>query len=661
MRRVKLGYDVFDAAVNRLVSVYEQGHTVVVSMSGGKDSAICLEIALIAAEMTGSLPVNACLQDEEIAYPGTFEYLERVAARPDVNFKWFVCHQPMVNVFNRPSPYFWCFDKLLSPDEWVRTPPECAIENPEQNIESIVNPKWFPVPEGKHLVDVTGLRVSESAKRLLGLVSSRGYMTSVDKRGGRPYQRCRPIYDWTDSDVWRAFHENGWDYNRAYDVMVRMGIPKKQLRIGPPTMNVYAADALKVASRAWPRWFDRVCKRLPGVRQAGHFGRLAATPPSSSVRDLATVLQAALHRRGAGRVDPRSVDSSPRALDRNARPSLERPVPSDHPVHELRRSRDRVVEADVHDHVQRRPVQPQAPPDIGLEVPVHGARVLPRRGWYMGRHTDMVKRFDFRLAVAALVYESDPMRVEQARFLLDTFAAFHPRVESPEVVAFNRFPDSGHLGVGENARRAWGWGAGVEHASHVLVIQDDAVTCMDVVQTIDQIVQVAPRSLLSFMEWTNASEEARARSIHWVETRANAMGVAILMPRPMVVEMLSWIDTHYTKALWPFNADDSMIAAWCMASGVRPMHPVPTPFQHGLPDKSTLGHSNRNRYCRWSLAPGQFGGSVDWSIGFDAPVRRSATLAPVQWMDENFANWRGEVVDGETRRLANEEANRGEV
>jgi len=278
MRRVKLGYDVFDAAVNRLVSVYEQGHTVVVSMSGGKDSGICLELALIAAEMTGSLPVNACVRDEEVAYPGTFEYLERVAARPEVNFKWFVCRQPMVNVFNRGSPYFWCFDKLLEPSEWVREYPSYAIENPTQNIESIVHPRWFPVPEGKHLVDVIGLRVSESAKRLLGLVSSRGYMTSIEKRGGVPYQRCRPVYDWTDSDVWRAFKENGWDYNRAYDIMVRMGIPKKQLRIGPPTMSVYAADALKMASKAWPRWFDRVCERLPGVRQAGHFGKLAATP-----------------------------------------------------------------------------------------------------------------------------------------------------------------------------------------------------------------------------------------------------------------------------------------------------------------------------------------------------------------------------------------------
>ena len=84
MTRRLLGMTVFDAAIERMVEVYEQGHRVVVSVSGGKDSTCLLEVAVIAAEITGRLPVEAVTRDEEIMFPGTYEYLERVWQRDDV-------------------------------------------------------------------------------------------------------------------------------------------------------------------------------------------------------------------------------------------------------------------------------------------------------------------------------------------------------------------------------------------------------------------------------------------------------------------------------------------------------------------------------------------------------------------------------------------------
>lgn len=280
MRRVRLGYDVMEAAKQRVRELYAEGHTLVVSLSGGKDSGACLELCIEAARETGRLPVYGCVQDEEVCYPGTAEYIERCARREEVSFKWFICRQPMVNVFNRASPYFWCFDPLLEPEKWVRPlpPADLMVENPELNIESIVHPKWFPVAPGKRLIDVVGLRVSESAKRMLGLVSSGGHLTGQGDRGGVPFHKLRPIYDWTDADVWKAYKDQKWDYNKAYDVMHRMGVPMKAMRIGPPTMTVHSADLLKVASRAWPLWFGRVCDRLPGVRQVAQFGSLVARP-----------------------------------------------------------------------------------------------------------------------------------------------------------------------------------------------------------------------------------------------------------------------------------------------------------------------------------------------------------------------------------------------
>jgi len=275
MPKKMLGTNVFDEALMRMIKVYEEGHRVVVSFSGGKDSGICLELCILAAQATGNLPVDVVMRDEEIMLPGTFEYSERMYHRPEVNFKWAYACQPICNVFNRENPYWWVFDPDLPPEAWVRQPPPFAERIPELNIAGLVNPKTHPPAEGKDLCIVIGLRVDESRNRYMGLFSSKGYLTRRSNDGVR---HCRPIYDWRDGDVWKAIKDNGWDYNRSYDTMVRLGIPRNRLRIAPPTMNMYGIEQLQKAAQAWPEWFDRVAERCPGARSAVHYGKRSCQP-----------------------------------------------------------------------------------------------------------------------------------------------------------------------------------------------------------------------------------------------------------------------------------------------------------------------------------------------------------------------------------------------
>jgi len=270
-----LAQNVFDAALDRLLTIYEEGHRVVVSFSAGKDSGVCIELAIMAARATGRLPVEVLMRDEEIMFPGTFEYAERMAARPELDFHWIYANQPIINYFNREMPYFWVFDPLLPPDEWVRQPPPSAYKIPEQNIQAMITAERFPPPEGKQLFAMLGLRTSESMMRRMGLLSSGSYLTGKNAWGVRG---CRPIYDWQDGDIWKAIFDNKWDYNSAYDVMHRMGVSRDRLRIAPPTMAAIAVKSLPMAAAAWPRWFDLVCKRLPGVRSASQFGMRSVRP-----------------------------------------------------------------------------------------------------------------------------------------------------------------------------------------------------------------------------------------------------------------------------------------------------------------------------------------------------------------------------------------------
>jgi len=274
--RGKLGMEVFDASVKRLYDEYAAGHRIVVGISGGKDSTVTLELAVIAAGMAGRLPVEACIQDEEAAYPGTYEYVEQLAQRTDeVKVDWLVCNQAMVNKFNRGNPYWWVFDPQLDPGEWMRKPPSWARTIPDKSMYTMINPRTFPVAEGQRLYACIGLRTSESVNRKFAVFSSGGHIAKPNSAGA---WKLRPIYDWEDGDIWRAIKESKWAYNPAYDVFCRAGMRGKDLRIGPPTMAFAALKCLRVAAQAWPTWFDRLCQRCHGTRMAVNFGLRALTP-----------------------------------------------------------------------------------------------------------------------------------------------------------------------------------------------------------------------------------------------------------------------------------------------------------------------------------------------------------------------------------------------
>lgn len=275
-KRKNLTQDVFNAAIDRIAELYRAGHRLVVAFSAGKDSGVLLELSIIAATLTNRLPVEVFMADDEIMLPGTFEYAERVRKRPEVQFTWVSSRQAMPNVFDREKPYWWVFDWALKPEQWVRQPPNDIEWYEITDLYNMISLKRFPPAPGKNLYSLVGIRTSESGQRLMSIHSTGGYCSIYWDQYG--VYKASPIYDWKDGDVWKAISENHWDYNRAYDVMLKMGMNKKRMRIAPPTMAWYGAEQMRIAAAAWPKWFDRVCERCPGVRNAAYYGIKAVMP-----------------------------------------------------------------------------------------------------------------------------------------------------------------------------------------------------------------------------------------------------------------------------------------------------------------------------------------------------------------------------------------------
>lgn len=304
--------DVVSASYQRIAEIYEKGDRVAVAVSGGKDSTVMMELTVQVARDLGKLPVDVVMRDEEIMYPGTFEYLHRVAARTEeVDFHWIIAGQPIQNAYDRFNPYWWVFDPLEQ-DKWVRgypgngepqLPGRPAYWIEDQEIRYISGFRIFPLrgyrgwedwdeltwkqrlskakknafpynPDVAQLVSLVGSRTQESRGRYLAVLSMSGWRTGMGDTGNITGY---PLFDWQTSDIWKFILDNGCDYNEAYDVMTRSGMKGEAQRIAPPTFGE-GADSLKMAMQAWPQWWERVCRRVGGLRRAAQFGSIAIKP-----------------------------------------------------------------------------------------------------------------------------------------------------------------------------------------------------------------------------------------------------------------------------------------------------------------------------------------------------------------------------------------------
>ena len=281
---VLLGKDVEQAAEERIEEAFDLFDTVSVGFSGGKDSTLCLELAMRVAERRGRLPLDVIFFDEEAIPPETIDYMRRRDADPRINLRWLCLPVQHFNACSRREPHWWPWD----PDKehlWCREMPEEGITAEQVPDFPVQPPRVRPtVPESNGIAFppdvygqvglIMGIRVDESMNR-------RKSMKSIDYNGGYitkhgPYaQNVRnvyPIYDVKNNAVWGMIARNGWDYNEAYDVMEMAGISVANQRIAPPfgTEPIKGLDKFRAC---WPDLWAKMVHRVRGADAAARYSR----------------------------------------------------------------------------------------------------------------------------------------------------------------------------------------------------------------------------------------------------------------------------------------------------------------------------------------------------------------------------------------------------
>jgi predicted phosphoadenosine phosphosulfate sulfurtransferase len=277
--RVYLKKNVVEAAKDRISLVFDDFKDVIVSVSGGKDSAVLLHLVKNEAKKRDRLPLKLCFLDQEAEWQGTIDLIKKWMYDPEITPLWY---QASFKITNNSS-FFAKYLHVYDPEKeniWIH--PKDTISINQFSEDKLYIPKNFHEAlkylQMKHSSDncaiFSGVRVEES--------QNRRYSASIEKyqsKSGiiingavcddknRGVFRFSPLYDWSYTDIWKYIYDNKIEYNPLYDKMYQSGFIIKYMRVSAICHEIALRDLMKVAQLEPDTW-ARVSRRLDGANTA---------------------------------------------------------------------------------------------------------------------------------------------------------------------------------------------------------------------------------------------------------------------------------------------------------------------------------------------------------------------------------------------------------
>ena len=291
MPKIYKDIDVYRAAIERFNIVLKEFDNYYVSVSGGKDSSIMLQLMAQEARKCGK-KFSVLYIDLEAQYQATISHInELVDITKDVVDIWYWCALPLSlrNAVSAIQPKWICWDKN-DRDKWVRDYPAQGENVLLITEDSLLNEwnwffkgmefeefilwfaKWFNESHGGRTAAGIGIRCDESLNRFRTIVSEKkerfnDYPWTTRVHCKSEVLNCwnfYPIYDWRTEDDWTAVAKLDLAFNQIYELMYKNGLSIYEQRLCQP----YGDDQRKGLDQfrtLEPETWEKVLSRVEGV------------------------------------------------------------------------------------------------------------------------------------------------------------------------------------------------------------------------------------------------------------------------------------------------------------------------------------------------------------------------------------------------------------
>ena len=265
--------NVFEESLNRIRFLFDEFEEVAVTFSGGKDSTIVLNLAIQVAREKNRLPIKLIFIDQEAEWDMNIDFIRTQMNRIEVTPMWFQMPLVIFNATSTNEKWLKCWDDE-KPDCWIREKEHYSIKENIYGTDrfaelfSAIYKHHF---HGKSLAVLGGVRCEESPARRRGLTTYATYKWITWGRKGdfksEQHYTFYPIYDWSLTDVWKAIHDNKWEYCKIYDYFYQYGIQIRDMRVS----NVHHETAIKslyIMQEIEKENYERISNRISGISTA---------------------------------------------------------------------------------------------------------------------------------------------------------------------------------------------------------------------------------------------------------------------------------------------------------------------------------------------------------------------------------------------------------
>ena len=280
--------NVLEAARERISFLFDSFESIIVSVSGGKDSTVLAHLALVEAD-SRKRRIGVHFLDEEVVYESTVKQVAYLMDLfPDSTKKmWLQFPFLLTNATSITEGQLLCWEPGKH-KIWMRPKRQESIKAKpwDDDHERHGNKHkgglgFYDVIENfartfENTAFLVGLRAAgESPNRWLAvtknpvMVKGRSVYWGTKKKKNMSFY---PIYDWNYYDIWHYIYENNLNYSKIYDHQFRTGYHPSRMRVSS-LVHEKSFKAVCDLPEFEPKTYNRLIKRTKGIAHAQETGR----------------------------------------------------------------------------------------------------------------------------------------------------------------------------------------------------------------------------------------------------------------------------------------------------------------------------------------------------------------------------------------------------
>lgn len=253
-----LNMDVYTAAKKRIKHIIEIFDSVIIAFSGGKDSLTVLSLVEeVYSELGIKEKIKVFFRDEELIPDDVINFVIDKYNTGKYDFKYYAIPLKSTKFILGKTVEYIQWDKSR---KWLREPPEFAIKSGKVFDQYSADGFICKDLSGKVAI-LTGIRADESLVRLMSCVNKKNenYINATDYKN---IKICKPIYDWSEDDVFLYFYKNNIKYCPIYDLQM---LNSQQLRVATPLHQENAKRIGKLKT-LYPIFYEQLMDLFPEMK-----------------------------------------------------------------------------------------------------------------------------------------------------------------------------------------------------------------------------------------------------------------------------------------------------------------------------------------------------------------------------------------------------------